>query len=112
MRLAYLLLERKFSRFLSCLSAGWLPCGTREALSYCRRNKTTKVINSEISVMLLIRRGYCSDLCLRAQCIHKPHCLDGPEGSYANDKSCSNTGGSEDWPHKGFSDSFVALRWQ
>lgn len=110
MRLAYLLLEGRFSRFLSCLSAEWLPCGTREALSFCRRSKTNKMRNSEMSVMLLIRRIYCSDLSLRAQCIHKPHCLNGPESCYANDKSRSNTCGSEDWPHGESSDGFVALR--
>lgn len=111
MRLAYLLLEGKFSCFPSCLSAGWLPCGTREALSYCRRNETNKMRSSETSVMLLIRRDCCSDRSLRARCIHKPHCLNGPTGSYANDKSCSEADGSEDRPHKEFSDTFVALRW-
>lgn len=49
---------------------------------------------------------------LHACTVHSQTTLpNAPEGSYANKKSCSNAGGSEDWLHKKFSDSFVALRW-
>lgn len=70
MRLASFLLGGKFSHFQSCLSAGWLPCETKEALSYCRSNKANKMRTGEISVVLLIKRDYRSDLSLSACTVH------------------------------------------
>lgn len=102
MRLTYLLLEGKFSCFECCLSAGWMPCETKQAPNKCRRNQN-KMRNGE-------RSDRCSNLCVQARCIHKPQCLNGPGGSYAIVKSCSSVGG-EGWPCQELSDSFVALRW-
>lgn len=82
-----------------CFSAGWLPCGTKEALRYCRRNKTNEMRDSKISVRLLTMGDHCSNLSLRAWCIHKPHCLMVQTAVTQMIIHVANTGGNKDWPH-------------